>query len=300
MTVCLATVCEGGRSIVAVCDQKISSVAWGADQQATKLRPIGRAWWLMWAGNDVTKIPPIVDGIKNALQGAARSCEEVAQALGGAYHRQVTREAEGRCLRRYGLTMDEFLKKGSTYFPSLSFREIQRNIDQVQIECELLAFGFDSKQAPHIVKLWDGGTIDFYDPGNSSFAAVGSGQYRAESTLYFHKVSWMMPAARALYHACEAKFMAESAQGVGTSTVGIVVQKDGAVILLAPDHINKIRKLWEKQGMPRVPRSAERIVADVVNAALQEELSLFEQAKQEQKEGGSTSEEIGPPSASPI
>jgi hypothetical protein len=64
-----------------------------------------------------------------------------------------------------------------------------------------------------------------------------------------------MELARVLYHACEAKFMSESAPGVGRHTVVRVANSSERMdpYEASEELIASIRDAWERAGKPRVP-----------------------------------------------
>jgi hypothetical protein len=294
MTVCIAAICSGAKRIVAVSDQQVSTFDFSADNQATKISIICKNWWLMWSADDVLKIPPLIESIKNYLWGDNRTVEEVSRALSSAYQKQIKQEAENRYLARFGMTMESFLAEGKNQLTEESFESFRDRIEQIKLGCEIMAYGFDPKGAPHILVLKDPGTVDFCGPNTSSFKAIGTGGYRAESTLYFHKVSWTMHETLAVYHVCEAKFMAESALGVGKSTVGMILQSEGGLVFLNSKAIDKIRSLWEKKGKPKVHKSTSKIVSGIINTALDETRATMREAKAKMAEESNGSSSPSP------
>jgi hypothetical protein len=93
------------------------------------------------------------------------------------------------------------------------------------------------------------------------FAAIGTGAFAALNMLYFYgrKTTASLPAA--IYHTCESKFMAESADGVGESTFAFVLHKSGDCTMIWPDHVEQIRLIWKNEGQPRAPRNINELVS---------------------------------------
>lgn len=278
VTVGIATICDSSKAIVAVCDRKISSLAWSAEL-TTKLTPIHKTWWLMWSADDVTTIPPLIRNIKKQLWGKQPiSPEDIADALSKAYQDEIRRRAEREHLGRFGFTMESFVESGRDKLTPESFDALIGKISQIELKCELMAFGFDSEERPHILTLHDPGSISFCEA--TSFGTIGSGQYRAESMLFFHEISWITKLPIALYHVCEAKFMSESAQGVGKDTLGVILQSHGGTIFLGGgDEMEKIRKIWKKHGQPTLPKSITKIATDLINGAIDRTKEALREAR---------------------
>jgi hypothetical protein len=279
MTVCIASICNNAKNIIAVCDQKISTLGWSADASASKMSIIAKNWWVAWAAEDITQIPAIMENVHDSLWGSFRSAKEVADALSSAYKNHIKLTAERTCLSKFGLTMDSFIAEGATKLTPHTFDKMAEKINQIEAGCQLMAFGFDLKKEPHILILHDPGTIDHYDAKTSSFATIGSGSYRADSTLYFHEINWTTSLPAALYHVCESKFMAESASGVGKSTLAVILQSDGGLIFPGAEVVEKIRSLWEKKGKPCLPAKAEEQINELINHSIDETKQILEEAK---------------------
>jgi hypothetical protein len=281
MTIGIAAICDRGKSIVAISDHKVTATTWSAESQAHKMTILAKHWWVVWSAEDMLKIPPLLAYLKRRLFPSEHSAEEVSDALSGAYQQQIKTEAENLYLKRFGLTMETFLEKGKELLTPESFNSFREKIDQITIGCELMAFGFDEEQMPHIIVIRDPGTLEFCDPRAFSFRAIGTGAYSAESILYFHEVNWTMPLEKGIYHVCEAKFMAESAIGVGGTSTGAILQANGGFTLLEDYNINKVRDLWEAKGKPCLPTDTQTVVSEVLRIAINDTKKYLEYAKEE-------------------
>jgi hypothetical protein len=220
---------------------------------------------MMYAGNDISHIIPIHQEARSELEGKTDlSLREVAGILRRAYRNQLAVVAEDFILSPLGIDLKKFLGEGNQLFPKETFEDMRRAIQQVTLQCDLLVFGFDRERNPHIFVVSDHGTSYSDVPG---FAAIGTGSYSALSTLYFHAFKTRMTIPHALYHACEAKFTSESAQGVGHSTWVLVLEADGSVRALIEPQIDEIRDLWDRQGKPRLPKRAIAKVSELYSEA---------------------------------
>jgi hypothetical protein len=88
------------------------------------------------------------------------------------------------------------------------------------------------------------------------------------SSLAFHadKTGFNQSAglAVALYHVCEAKFMAESSKLVGRETFVAVYEYMQPIKYLPPEGIAEIRTAWEKSGAPRLPKKILSKIEDLL------------------------------------
>src|SRR5208282_6422375 len=97
------------------------------------------------------------------------------------------------------------------------------------------------------------GIEDVYDtPG---FWAIGSGSHMALSMLFYRQQSVITDLAHTIYNVCEAKFMAESASGVGTQTF-LHVSTPYGTAPCGSEETTKMRPLWERGGRPKIPKKA--------------------------------------------
>jgi hypothetical protein len=63
-------------------DMMVSTADFSADSMAMKFRNIHRNWQVMFAGNDVTRVQPLLRKAKARLKGDAKlSLEEVEDAM---------------------------------------------------------------------------------------------------------------------------------------------------------------------------------------------------------------------------
>lgn len=64
------------------------------------------------------------------------------------------------------------------------------------------------------------------------------------------------------YRACEAKFSAETAGGVGRSTTGYLINRDGISSPIMPSTLDKFRGVWEKWRMQHPPQEALSLILE--------------------------------------
>jgi hypothetical protein len=166
-----------------------------------------------------------------------------------SYQLEHRAEAANEVLSPLGMDIETFLKTG----PSLlgdEYRNVMERFLDVRFECHFLAAGFGELNTASLFSV--------YPPGRSSrcitdFWAIGSGAESALSVLMFRAHRQTVPHQLGLYHVCEAKFMSESALGVGPTTTVGVFKNDGSFGRLSQEGLQAIRERWAKEGVPKIP-----------------------------------------------
>jgi hypothetical protein len=257
----------------------LSTHEFSGDAIATKSHFIAQEWGLMWSAEDASHITPIWEMTRVGLYPKRLHvhCPEVANTVAKAYQRQLTEEATARYLARYGLSMAEFLKDGTRLFPAAQYEEMHREIRTLTLGCDFIGYGFDD--SPHIFRVSEPGKITYED--EVGFAAIGSGWYSAISTFFFHSVNRSMDLWEVVYHVLEAKFMAESAPGVGAETHAEILDQNGQSTYLFDGAVDEFRAMWLKGGMPRVPKKAEDQTREIIKACRRGSRQLDKQFNKE-------------------
>lgn len=259
MTVCIAGLADVGKSIVISCDSMISTSEFAGDRVAFKMYPLAAPigiWEAMIAGNEISQVVPVIDRANSlllALHPDSINAEGVGRAFADAYQSIRREYAQDQVLSPFGVTMAEFRSDGPRIFGD-SYREVAADLMRVDLGCQFLLAGFDVDGDGHILSIENPGVVKNHDP--VGFWAIGSGAFSALSALFFHSMRFDMPLAKVLYHVCEAKFMAESAFGVGKHTTVRIVTCDSEVSdtnELKEEMIENIRNAWQGDGRPRVP-----------------------------------------------
>jgi hypothetical protein len=265
VTVCIAAFAESEGQIVVVSDSKVAFGDFSADQGALKHEHLGNGYLILIAGNDVVYALPTIKRVKKRV-AQTRDPEEIADIVHAELCEARNRVIEAKILKRYGMTVQQFLDRGRKSFTDRVFYEICSRIDREEISLQFLLAGFDENRVPHLR------VISAHEPPNDfdslGFAAIGSGASGALSSLSFAKdhlgfgrYSDMEPCA---YHLLAAKYMAESATDVGRDTFFVSVGPKRGSYGLHTLGEEAIRKSWEKYGAPRHPKETIKILKDVL------------------------------------
>jgi hypothetical protein len=113
---------------------------------------------------------------------------------------------------RLGVSYDDLLRSVHGSIPQETYREIVNDVTRIKLGCDLLIVFFEwSTGEPFIFRINDDGAIELC----FNFAAIGSGLYIAESSLFYREHSENVQLPDAIYHVYEAMRLGSHAPSVG-------------------------------------------------------------------------------------
>lgn len=255
MTVCVAAIASSGKEIITASD---SMMSWGGvvtGETSLKYNRIHKRWAVMIAGDDVLPTETIIRNLSAALNANDEpTTEQVEQAIRESWRIVKNTIATTHVLSAYGLDLETFIQEGRETFGDIGFADLRSAVDRAsELSCELLVYGFDEYgRGTLFVVVHPGEPVNFTRLG---FAAIGSGRDSAIASLMWnppHKT--YHETLDSVYRVAAAKFMAESALGVGRDTTVSSLLNDGTAFVLTVNQVQSIRNLWESEGQPRIPR----------------------------------------------
>jgi len=269
MTVCIATLCESREAIVAVSDHMISSEDFSSDNMALKMENLSEFWKVLFAANDLSSVVQVIQEAKRLVGDwdSDKDLNEITAIVQKAFLKEVNRRIDTEILSRFGLNRESFLNIGLKKLGASLFHDLAQEIKSVKLDSQFLVYGFDSGGVGHIFSVADPGELKIWDKAGTW--AIGSGKYMALSSLFFHSCGFLTSAPEAIYHACEAKFMAESSPGVGAKTFVSFLRKGHAEHYLSEEAIMRIKKAWLSGGKPRIPIGITDEIAKMIEGAEQ-------------------------------
>jgi hypothetical protein len=277
VSVCIAIRHERKRLIL-ITDNRVAFGDFSGENLSLKATSILYGYWqVMFAGNDVEHAEPIIRTVRrNLLATAAKNkrpheAEEVAAIVDDAFSEQLQAQIENKILRKHGFDTESFQKSAKLKCPPEIYAKTWDRVDREKISLRFLVCGFDKEELPHIW-LVDGenaprsyNEIDFW--------AIGSGAPSALSRLALHvsKHQSFGTLEEAVYVGLTAKFAAEAASDVGPSTFVAICEfpheRDtlvwrNSLIMVSDDAIGRVRKIWDRTGIPPAPKPACRIISE--------------------------------------
>ncbi len=270
MTVCIAMACDcaekpqGQPKIVLVTDRMLSMEI--TSSEALKIRPLGRGWSVMFAGNDVSLVTPVIGNARAKLEESQNySDSSLASAMVNSYQRIRRKQIQHTFLSSFGWTTDELLAKGLASFPEAHYLTLLYEIERFDLGCQFLVSGFRSEEAllPSMFFVSNPGV--FVPHELTGYAAIGTGATSAISYLDRREQGPWMSLAECVYNGIAAKDLAEKALGVGTGTT-VLVMKRGAEepIWLEDDQIEAIKEIWKKEEANIRPSGLEARVSKIL------------------------------------
>lgn len=244
MTICLALVCESGKSVVAVADRMVSveSLSLEFEQETRKIERLGGSFAVLTAGDALGHTELIREVSDEIAQLAQPDVRQVTAAVEGKFiaHRQAA--AEKLVLRRAGMDYETYLERQRDLAPEF-VSLISSEFYSFDLEIDALVVGVDASGA-HLYHIGDPGISACFD--SIGYAAIGSGLPHAEGFLTEAAYSPLISLNRAIWLAYVAKRRSERAPGVGSrfTDVMIIEQEKGARFL-SGDSIGKLDAAYE-------------------------------------------------------
>jgi hypothetical protein len=148
-------------------------------------------------------------------------------------------------------------------FNAFEFTDLNRRINEVDLQCEFLMVGFDSQPKAHLFTVCNPCVVQHHD--QMGYWAIGSGSSLALASLIAYPHPMVSSIPMTVYAVCTAKFLSEAATDVGQNTIGFVFEAKGEPIVFGDPITSGIRKIWEKEGRPATPRDIEERVQQIMS-----------------------------------
>ena len=173
MTICLALVCDGGKSLVAVADRMVSveSLSLQFEQGARKIERLGDSFAALTAGDALAQTDLLRDAGEAVSKLDNPSVREVAAAVEECFIQHRNALAEKLVLRRVGLDYATFLEQQQNMLPEL-VSQLWATYQSVELGVELLVVGIDSSGA-HLYQIADPGIAYASTPSDTRPSVAG-------------------------------------------------------------------------------------------------------------------------------
>jgi hypothetical protein len=262
MTLCVAAYSPKYKTFVTVSDLMLSTDYMSAETSSTKIKPLSSTgrWICMFAGSP-SIYSNVLKRITGYLNGQEESGQNVRAAAENAFRDELAHKIEGQLLSPFGITRREFLENGKTYFGDEEFTRKLYELNAIRLDTSFIIAGFDDDAphfTPHLFSINDPGVTK--DHLSLGFHAIGSGYHRCAAALMGSYDS-ELSTVDIIYRLCEAKFLGESAMGVGKKTFVDVFATDGIHQGLVPKLVEPIRAIWQNEGLRPVPVKAQNEIS---------------------------------------
>lgn len=274
VTVCISAACESGRQVVCATDGLLSYAGITADVMLAKIYFINE-WLFMYAG-EPSQAKLILEEIYFVREKMTVPLDRknIQKIVSRAYERRMGRISSAPILGPLNIELEEFTDKGVEKFGEKEFGRLAQAVqnEAQNFREQLLVIGWGMTGASCMI--YEVGPNGDADHALDGVAAIGSGAEVALSTMLMLGQSRNSMLPETLYAVAAAKFSAEKSHGqdVGPQTAMYVCEKskDGALPRsgnwVEQDEVNRLRKLWEQYGRPRIPDEAQRELVAITNA----------------------------------
>ena len=256
MTICIASICAGGKAIVAASDRMVTAefLAMEFEHPGSKIEKLDGTCVGLTAGDALAAtelfaaapkrgdcwLSPDEEDPENDAEAQTEgdevnfwTVEVVAESIATTYARVRNRKAEERYLRPRGLTLDSFYSGGViTHLPESLAVMLDSQIQQSGLGVEAMVAGIDDSGA-HIYAVTEPGAVTCMD--RLGYHAIGSGLLHALLALVGTEHRLTNTLNETVFQVYEAKRRAEVAQGVGHATEIVIVTADGVRFLSEKD-----------------------------------------------------------------
>jgi hypothetical protein len=255
MTLCIAAYSMKDNCLVVASDFMLSVDAMSTDASAfLKAKPMWphNRWVLLFSG-----VPTAHETLSRDLLGFVmdtnHALSDMMAGMEAAYRQGVTHRIEHELLATYGLDRETFVRDGRSWLGDDVFARIAYQMDEMTLESSFLLTGFGPSGDAHIIRMNDEGRVNLST--TLGFSAIGSGATLALAVLY-QTYAPALGLGELIYRVCEAKFIGESALGVGERTAVLVIKPDGPSLGIDAEGCRQIRPLWDAQRWPAIPADA--------------------------------------------
>jgi len=269
MTIGLVAKCWWNEHLVAISDRQLSynDVVEAPDDATSKAYSLSKTWGALYSAGNVGPIPAIMQEVHYELycsEGAVTE-QTVRAAFRRVWWQSVNERVRDRYLAPLGIdSLDEFRRNGLAELGQTEFSRITNLIENFDPEIQFLVYGFDQDKhvkASHIFEVGKSGQEELFSNRDvQGFGVIGSGMWPALGMLVNTGAGGYRNLKEAVYRLCEAKFVAETASGVGRATTVSVMAQDGRVVVFPDADISAIRSIWEKERKQDVPYDADDIL----------------------------------------
>ncbi|MFI5086759.1 MAG: hypothetical protein ACHP7I_00035 [Terriglobales bacterium] len=270
MTLCIAAVCDDSINtdpkIILCADMERVAEGIGASETEDKLGFVKKGWPTLVAGT-ISRANELINVYAGYLKDHDTEINEfnLIDHLRKPAHLQKEKLVEEYLRQTYAFDREYFYGAGSTALPQTFVSTVTENISRIKLDGSLIIAGFmdeidfDSGEVypcPFLAvvdEVTDVSGTQEYVRLEYEFAAIGSGQYTALSSLYRREQHSGNSLRRSLYKVYEANRLSENVPGVGKKYIDMyVLHSDGHVEELTQDGYDYLGDLYKKFGPQRI------------------------------------------------
>lgn len=247
MTICIAAVCDGGKTVMVASDRMItvSHLSQEFEHGIPKMETISNSCLAVTAGSALVPRELFSNIRKWTSNISNPSIEQIVKRVKDNFNRLRIEKAEEIYLKSRGFeSVTDFYEKSRALPPELVV-PLDEKIAKEELGVEILIAGVDNDGA-HIYWVTEPGTSNCFD--SICYSAVGSGEPHALHTFISESYEDKLPLNEALFVIYEAKRNAENAPGVGRSTDIWIISKN-EIKKIKEETLKKLEEIYDlKKG----------------------------------------------------
>ena len=263
MTICIAAFSKHGSrggQIITASDRLVSNNDYVQGSEDTlKVRKIASSWGLMFAGQVNLFLNFVQETFKLSETNEEKlELDVVQEHIAKTYRAEFERQFTAQHLSPLGYSsVSNFRENGLAQLGVDGFNFYVDRLREFDLGIDLLGYGFDSSDEPHIFTVENPGVVTNHDL--LKYAVIGSGELMALAALRRKKLPYDTDAL--VYRLLDAKFSAETASGVGTATALLTMGSDGKSHSIGYGAIDKIKAIWTEKIKEPEPADALGIIS---------------------------------------
>jgi 20S proteasome alpha/beta subunit len=270
MTLCIGAVCDDGKKtdpkIILCADMERTAEGIGSSETEDKLGFVKRGWPTLVAGT-ISRANELIDAYAGYLKEHEAEINEfnLIDHLRNPAHNQKEKLVEEYLRQTYAFDREYFYGTGGTNLPQTFISTVTESISRIRLDSSLIIAGFLDEtdlntggisRRPFLAvvdEVTDVSGSQGYVTLEHEFAAIGSGQSTALSSLYRREQDSTNSLRRSLYKVYEANRLSESVPGVGKEYIAMyILHSDGHVEELTKDGYDYLSSLYNKFGPQKI------------------------------------------------
>lgn len=260
MTICIASLCRDGKSIVVAADRMFTSpppVSVEFESDVSKIEWFAKGIVVLPAGNTAV-VTEILDEARKELAGnATPTVLQAAEAIHRGYERvRLAKAEEQSALPMVGADFYNARKVKGILLPQYLqtqpaiYQMLAAQMSQFNLQTELVVAGVDGNGG-RIAVITHPGSLYWLD--KLGYGAVGSGAIHAITTLALAGQTRTHDLFGTMYAVYCAKVAAQVAPGVGPTTDMAAVGEDGEVRVFDDALMQELKKAHEQSRVAQKP-----------------------------------------------
>ena len=245
MTICIAALCDGGKSLVVAADKEMTaaglSLKFSHDEK--KIDMLTEKCVVLSAG-DALVAAEVTQRTKDKVK-KEMSVQKISETMKDTYIQAHLERVESVVLKPLGYTWQEFKDKGSTQLPLSIYQNVHQLIFGFGLNVsEFLVSGLDENGA-HIFRVFYAGVnggnwIEWCD--KLGYRAIGTGCPHAYSLFAMSHQHRGMSVDDTLFNVYCAKKSAELAPGVGSEEDFALLSASGGIKFIEEAKMDDLKK----------------------------------------------------------